>query len=89
MFIQDQGDVQELKESLALYGRASSARVNWEKGEACLVGQWSLGNIPCLPGNLRWGRRGMKILGVHLRSEDFQRQNWEGVLDKVEAKLTK
>lgn len=39
VLVQNQGDVQELKESLVLYEKASSARVNWGKSEACLVGQ--------------------------------------------------
>lgn len=89
VFIQDQGDVQELKESLVLYEKASSARINWRKSEACLVGQWSLGSTLGLPGNLRLEKQGIKVLGVYLGSEDFKRQNWKGVLDKVEAKLSK
>lgn len=31
VFICNQGDIQELEESLALYGKASSAKVNWGK----------------------------------------------------------
>uniref|UniRef100_A0A669BQM4 Reverse transcriptase domain-containing protein n=1 Tax=Oreochromis niloticus TaxID=8128 RepID=A0A669BQM4_ORENI len=89
VFITDQKDVQELQECLVLYGNASSARVNWDKSEACLVGQWDLSSIPKLPGNLRWGRRGINTLGVYLGSGDFVKQNWEGVREKVEAKLSK
>ena len=89
VFIHDQHDVQQLQESLVCYGRASSARVNWEKSEGFLMGQWSPGTEPGLPGNLQWGRNGIKVLGVHLGSEGFQRQNWEGVREKVEAKLSK
>ncbi|KAJ4942904.1 hypothetical protein JOQ06_005416, partial [Pogonophryne albipinna] len=82
IIIQGHTDVQELKESLALYEKASSARVNWGKSEAVLVGQWRVGDIPSLPGGIRWGRRGIKVLGVQLGTEEFQKQNWEGVLDK-------
>ncbi|KAK5933249.1 hypothetical protein CgunFtcFv8_013744 [Champsocephalus gunnari] len=89
IIIQGHTDVQELKESLALYEKASSAKVNWGKSEAVLVGQWRVGDIPSLPGGIRWGRRGIKVLGVQLGTEEFQKQNWEGVLDKVEAKLSK
>ena len=88
VFVKDQGDVQALNESLALYAKASSARVNWGKSGACLVGKWSLESIPGLPGNLKWGKGGAEILGVYLGTEDFQRQNWEGVLDKVEMVAT-
>lgn len=40
-----QGNVQELEESLALYEKASSPRVNRGKDGACLVGQWRLGEL--------------------------------------------
>ena len=61
VFVQGQEDIQELKDSLVLYERAASARVNWEKSEAVLVGQWSAGNTPSLPGNIRWGKRGLEV----------------------------
>ena len=38
---------------------------------------------------LNWGKRGTTILGLYWGAEDFQRQNWEGVLNKVRAKLSK
>lgn len=31
----------------------------------------------------------MKILGVFLGTEEFERKNWEGVLDKVCTRLSK
>ncbi|KAJ3602351.1 hypothetical protein NHX12_030109 [Muraenolepis orangiensis] len=83
-----QRDIQELQDSLALYRKAASAKVNWEKSEAVLVGQWSVGNRPSLPGGLGWGNRGVKVLGVWLGSEDMVAQNWEGLLGKL-AKLAK
>lgn len=58
VFIQNHRDVQELKESLVLYGKASSARVNWGKSGGYLVGQWSFGSTLGLPGNLRWEKKG-------------------------------
>ncbi|KAJ3583936.1 hypothetical protein NHX12_015433 [Muraenolepis orangiensis] len=89
VFIQGQRDIQELQDSLALYRKAASAKVNWEKSEAVLVGQWGVGNRPSLPGGLGWGNRGLKVLGVWLGSEDMVAQNWEGLLGKVQAKLAK
>lgn len=89
VFVQGQRDIQELQDSLALYRKAASAKVNWEKSEAVLVGQWSLGNRPSLPGNLGWGNKGLKVLGVWLGSEDMVAQNWEGLLGKLQAKLAK
>ena len=89
VLVQGQGDIQELEASLAVYEKATTARVNWEKSEACVIGQWDAGRIPCLPGNLTWGIRGLKVLGLHLGSNEIERQNWEGVLGKVQAKLSK
>ena len=40
IFVSSQGDVQCLQDTLSLYEKASSARVNWAKSEALLVGQW-------------------------------------------------
>lgn len=46
-----------------------------------------MGSIPCLPGRFKWGKRGIKSLGVFLGNEDFQRKNWEGVQEKVRSKV--
>lgn len=43
--------------------------------------------MPALPGGTRWRTDGLKVLGVHLGKEDLVSKNWEGVLDKVRAKL--
>ena len=88
-FIKDQNDVQVVIDSLGLFEKASSAKVNWEKSGALQVGHWHERAAPSLPGGLRWGRGGMKFLGVYLGSEDFQKQNWEGVVEKVCARLSK
>ncbi len=87
VLVRDQEDIEVLRQSLATYERASSARVNWGKSEACLMGRWSGEGSPKLPGNLQWGNRGLKVLGVYLGSGDYERQNWVGVLDKVKARL--
>ena len=89
ILVQGQGDIQELEASLVVYEKATTARVNWGKSEACVIGQWDAGRIPRLPGNLTWGRRGLKVLRLHLGSKEIERQNWEGVLGKVQAKLSK
>lgn len=62
---------------------ASSGKVNWEKCEALLVGHWRGKTVPSLPGGLQWGTYGMKVLGVHLGTEEYQKRNWEGIVDKV------
>ncbi len=89
VFIRDQRDVALLVDSLKLYEWASSARVNWEKSEGLLVGQWADRQTPQLPGNLGWGRQGMKVLGVFLGTEEFQRKNWEGTMERVCARLSR
>ncbi len=88
VFITGQADVKCLQDTLSLYEGASSARVNWAKSEALLVGQWRDQAVPSLPGGLQWGEEGLKVLGVFLGTEGFQAKNWEGVKEKVCARLS-
>lgn len=53
-----------------------------------------MGKVPkesmsCLPGGLKWGDCGLKILGIYLGSETTLAKNMEGGLRKVEAKLSR
>ena len=89
IFVCSQKDVQCLQDALSLYERATSARVNWAKSEALLVGQWRGKAVPSLPGGLEWGKEGLKVLGVFLGSEGFVKKNWEGVKEKVCARLSR
>ena len=89
VIIRNQGEVDNLTESLTLYQKASSAKVNRDKSEALLIGQWTDRQTPKLPGDLGWGRQGLRVLGVSLGTEEYERRNWEGVLEKVCARLTK
>ncbi|KAK2897108.1 hypothetical protein Q8A73_013488 [Channa argus] len=89
VFVTNQWDAWCLEETLSLYEEATSAKVNWAKSEALLVGQWRGQQVPSLPGGLQWGKTGLKVLGVYLGSEGFQRKNWEGVREKVCARLSK
>lgn len=89
VLVQGQRDIQELQGSLSLYERASSAKVNWEKSGACWVGRAPEGRLPCLPGGLKWGDCGLKTLGVYLGSEAMLAKNWEGVLGKMQARLSR
>ena len=89
IFVSSQGDIKCLQDTLSLYEKASSARVNWAKSEALLVGQWRDQTVPSLPGGLEWGKEGLKVLGVFLGTEGFQNKNWEGVKEKVCARLSK
>ncbi|TWW77612.1 Transposon TX1 uncharacterized 149 kDa protein ORF 2 [Takifugu flavidus] len=89
VFVRDQGDVDNLIDSLDLYQEASSAKVNWEKSEALQVGPWAGRDRPRLPGNLSWGRQGLKVLGVFLGTETFEKKNWEGAVEQVCTRLSK
>ncbi len=42
-----------------------------------------------LPGGLQWGSASSKYLGVFLGTEEFKKKNWEGLLEKVCAKLSR
>lgn len=79
VFITDQGGVQCLQDTLCLYEKASTAWVNWAKSEALLVGHWRDQAAPSLPRGLKWGKEGLKVLGVFLGTEGFQGKNWEDI----------
>ena len=64
VLIRSQRDVEHLVGVLSLFQRASSAWVNCGKSETVLVGQWANRMVPKLPGNLSWGRQGLKVLGA-------------------------
>ncbi|KAJ3605666.1 hypothetical protein NHX12_027711 [Muraenolepis orangiensis] len=89
IFVSSQRDVQCLQDTLSLYERASSARVNWAKSSALLFGCWREQVVPSLPGGLQWETEGLKVLGVFLGTEAFKARNWEGAKEKVCARLSK
>ncbi|KAI4881398.1 hypothetical protein NFI96_030494, partial [Prochilodus magdalenae] len=64
----------------------SSAKVNWAKSEAFLVGEWR-GEEPRLPDGLHWKRGGFKYLGVYQGDGDFMKKNWEDVLERIKGRL--
>ncbi|KAK3528905.1 hypothetical protein QTP70_012070 [Hemibagrus guttatus] len=66
----------------------SSAKVNWAKSEAILVGEWG-GGQPSLPGGLVWKRGGFKYLGVYLGTNEFLNKNWEGSVEHVRGRLSR
>ncbi|KAK3564452.1 hypothetical protein QTP86_022642 [Hemibagrus guttatus] len=66
----------------------SSAKVNWAKSEAILVGEWG-GEQPTLPGGLVWKKDGFKYLGVYLGNNEFLNKNWEGTVEHVKGRLSR
>lgn len=58
-----QSDLQTLLDLLQKFKNISSAKINWNKSDALLVGNWNSGK-PRLPTGLRWGKEGFKYLGV-------------------------
>lgn len=52
VFVQGQGNIQELHDSLTFYEKASSAKLNWGKSKACLIRSWTVENTTDLPGSL-------------------------------------
>ncbi|MBN3292510.1 YTX2 protein, partial [Polypterus senegalus] len=87
--ITSQKDLGELTEGLWNYSKASSAKVNWNKSSAVLVGNWTGCSPPRLEGGLQWTTGGFLYLGVHLGDDHYIQKNWEGLLDKVTARLAK
>jgi len=64
----------------------SSAKVNWGKSEALLMGDWNRGP-PSLPGGLMWKKGGFKYLGIFLGNGDFVTKNWDCMLEKIKGRL--
>ncbi|KAI4873887.1 hypothetical protein NFI96_008616, partial [Prochilodus magdalenae] len=76
--------------SLSIYERASSSRLNWGKTKAVWCGPRTGGRpLPPLPGAIEWDRKGFKVLGVWLGTEDVKIKNWEGLVEKVRARLSR
>ena len=78
-----------LKDTLTRYEKVSSARVNCAKSKALWVGHGNQQALSGLPGGLEQGIEGLKVLGVFLGTEGFQKKNWEGVKEKVCTWLSK
>ena len=45
--------------------------------------------MPTLPSRLQWKGDGLKVLGFYLGNQVFEQQNWEGLVVKVCARLSK
>ncbi len=88
-FVNHNEDIKRLFEVLNCYEKSSSAKVNWNKSEAFWVGQGQCENLPQLPWDLRWGREGLKLLGIFFGSDNFQKLNWEGTVEKVCTRLSR
>ncbi|KAK3574580.1 hypothetical protein QTP86_010339 [Hemibagrus guttatus] len=78
----------DLKVILNDFQVLSSAKVNWAKSEAILVGEWG-GERPTLPGGLVWKKDGFKYLGVYLGNNEFLNKNWEGTVEHVKSRLSR
>ncbi|KAK3567956.1 hypothetical protein QTP86_027412 [Hemibagrus guttatus] len=88
VMINTQEDVNVLTAILNDFQILSSAKVNWTKSEAILVGEWG-GGQPSLPGGLVWKRGGFKYLGVYLGTNEFLNKNWEGSAEHVKGRLSR
>lgn len=78
-----------LTNGLNIYEKASSAKVNWEKSEGYLLGDWQGRTPPVLPGGVKWGRGGLKLLGVFLGTDQYRQKNWEGMVEKMCDRLSR
>ncbi len=87
VIIRNSEDIKVVLENLKCYGRASSAKINWKKGEALWCGP-ERSNVPQLPNNVMWRRDGFKFLGVFLGTGTYKEKNWEGILEKVCLRLS-
>lgn len=81
-----QKDIQSLIRVANDFESISSAKINWKKSVAVLLGKWKE-KPPDLPGGLIWKKNGFKYLGVYLGDEDTVQKNWEGVIEKIKGRL--
>ncbi len=88
VMISRQSDIRTLLKLLSVFRGLSSAKVNWRKSEALLLGKWLEGK-PELPEGLVWGTSGIKYLGVFLGDDLIMQKNWEGVIEKIKGRLEK
>jgi len=89
VFIKNKRDVIVLEDVLKKYENASLAKVNWEKSKGFILGNWSEEEPPVLPGGVKWGKEGLKILGIYLGSDNYIKKNWEGMYDKMCERLSR
>lgn len=88
IILNKQSDVDLLLKTLREFETISSARINWGKSEAVLIGKWERG-VPILPSGLSWRKDGLRYLGVFLGDETTVQKNWEGTVEKIKGRLSK
>ncbi len=88
VLISNQNYVNVMLQTLDDFRNVSSAKVNWQKSEAIIVGNW-LNGEPILPAGLKWIRDSFKYLGVFLGNENAVKKFFEGALEKVKGRLDK
>lgn len=87
IILNKQSDVDLLLKTLREFETISSARINWGKSEAVLIGKWERG-VPILPSGLSWRKDGLRYLGVFLGDETTSK-NCEGTVEKIKGHLLK
>ena len=83
-----QADINTLVANVSVFNHISSAKVNWAKSEAVVVGAGLQGTLS-LPGGLTWKKGGIKYLGVFLGEDCVLEKNWDNALEKIEGRLKK
>lgn len=73
--VRSQENIFQLSKHLDYFQKASSARVNWNKTEALLFGQWQEEASPHLPQQCHWNTEGLKILGIFFGTPQFMMKN--------------
>ncbi len=86
ILVNKQEDIHVLSKLIEEFEKWSSAKVNWKKSDALLLGVWNEGK-PTLPEGLCWSRWGIRYLGVFLGDDSVSQKNWDGMLQKVRGRL--
>uniref|UniRef100_A0A8C4RDJ9 Reverse transcriptase domain-containing protein n=1 Tax=Erpetoichthys calabaricus TaxID=27687 RepID=A0A8C4RDJ9_ERPCA len=86
--ITEPNDVVLLQDCLQVFQTVSSARVNWSKCNAFLMGKWDC-PPPSLPSGLTWNSKVFKHLGIYIGKSGATADNWEGLIDQIQGRLKK
>ncbi len=69
------------------FSEATGAKVNVSKSSVMFVGQWSKRTV--VPGGYTLCQDGVEILGVRFFRVNSAQQNWEGLLESLQSKVSR
>lgn len=87
VFLTTEKDFVVTGDILHSFSEATGAKVNVSKSSVMFVGQWSKRTV--VPGGYTLCQDGVKILGVRFFRVNSAQQNWEGLLESLQSKVSR